>query len=97
MPNSRLDSTMEHLLPEGGGSGGSKPSNKYDSTMSLPVGSIPSPNEGNGSQRHANAQSSVNKPADNGIIAPKFFESVSGSPGSLDSTMQDVLELDFSR
>lgn len=92
-----LDTTMHDQSPTG--SATSQKANKYDSTMTCPFGQGPSPNEGDGSQRHANVENSnINKSADNGIISPKFYESVSGSPGSLDSTLDDsILEIKFNR
>lgn len=87
-----LDSTMNfEISGPGGGSGA--PSTKDDTTLETNIGSVPSLN----SSPAKNNVPSVGKPETSDIINTRFYEDVSGNPGTLDSTLSDVLEISFNK
>jgi hypothetical protein len=89
-----LDSTMNfEITGPGGGSGA--PSTKPDSTQ-REVFSTPSPNDGGGG-RGRNRVPSVSKPESNDKISSVFYDPLTGNPGTLESTMNDVLEISFGK
>lgn len=88
-----MDSTMNFEISGPGGGGGSAPSSKEDSLMETNIGSVP--NTGGSPAR--NNVPSVGKPESSDVIKSVFYEDVKGSPGTLDSTINDVLEISFGK
>lgn len=80
-----LDSTMDNVLSSGG-EGSIKKGDSLDSTMSG-VPSTPSLDGVNAINDRNKAP--FDQPRSGGGIPVKFFEQVSGSPGSLESTLEN--------
>jgi len=90
--NKGLDSTMTDVITPGPGGGGSAPANRVEGTM-RDVEAKPSPRGDGGRNRFE----TVSKPETPSIINSVFYDETSGSPGTLDSTMRDVLEIGFGK
>jgi hypothetical protein len=89
-----VDSTQSFIID--GPGGGGKPSSSIDSTQ-REVFPVPSANDGAGS-RGVNASSpALAKPETPSIINSIFYDPTSGSPATLDSTMNSVLEISFNK
>lgn len=74
----------------GGGSGA--PASREDSTMTMPLGGPASPSNGPG---HNTSSPKLSKPESSDIIKSVFYDPQNAKPGSLDSTLSDVLEISF--
>jgi hypothetical protein len=89
-----LDSTMTfEITGPGGGSGA--PATKPDSTQ-RDVYPAPGANDGGG-ERGRNRVPSVSKPESSDKISSVFYDPLKGSPGTLETTMNDVLEISFGK
>ncbi len=89
-----LDSTMNFTISGPGGSSGA-PSSKQDSTQ-REVFTTPDPNSGGG-ERGRNRVPSVSKPESSDVIGSVFYDPLTGDPGTLETTMNDVLEISFGK
>lgn len=80
-----LESTMDNLVsPQGGGS-----AKKGDSLETTMTGVPSTPGFGGVNAINDRNKAPFDKPRSGGGIPVKFFEQVSGSPGSLESTLEN--------
>ena len=91
-----LDSP-NRIIPQGPGGGSSAPAGRVDSTQ-RDVFPKPDANSG-GDETGANRVPSVSKPETPGQIDSVFYDRCTdgASPGSLDSTLNDVLQVSFGK
>lgn len=92
-----LSSTQEFEL-NGPGGGSAAPGGRLDSTRtSEPFGGPPSPNAGVGASSRSESVGPVTKGETPGIINSTIYSDVKGSPSSLETTLEDVLQISFNK
>jgi hypothetical protein len=89
--NMSLDSTLNYDIT-GPGGGGSAPSSKEDSFMSEPLGGKVSPSD---SPAKNTSSPKLSKPESSDVVKSVFYDPQNASPGTLDTTLNDVLEISF--
>lgn len=89
--NKGLDSTQEFEI-SGPGGGGRAPASGLDSTQ-RDVFEKPSP----GTSPASHKDEIVSKPETKDVIGSTFYDPCTGNPGTLDSTMEDILQISFGK